>query len=83
LPLAAAELVRTPIGELGREADPVEQLVAARLDLGGRQTVEPSLQPHVLAPGEQEVQGRLLERDADLVSHSGTLADDVVAGDAR
>ncbi len=41
------------------------------------------LQPHVLARGQELVQRRLLQRDADLVPDSGPLVDDVVAGHPR
>ena len=37
----------------------------------------------MLAPGEQEVERRILKRDADQVADRGSLADDVVPADPR
>ena len=61
------------VGRLG-EADPLDQLVAAaqRVRLG--QPVHPGLQAHVLAGGQERVERRLLQRDADRVADLGPLA---------
>ncbi len=48
-----------------------------------RQALERRLQPHVVAPGEQRVERRLLQRGADRRAHRGALAHDVVARHAR
>ena len=77
---AARVAADAPVGCLG-EPDPLEQRVAALLDLGGGEAVEPALEPHVLAPRQQQVERRVLERDADHVADRRALADDVVAGD--
>ena len=53
------------VGRLG-QADPGDQLVAAAQRLGLRQPVHSGLQPHVLARGQELVERRLLEGDADL-----------------
>src|SRR2546423_838240 len=45
--------------------------------------MEPALEAHVLAPRQQQVERRLLKRDADDIADGRALADDVVAGDPR
>ena len=50
------------------EADPLEQLVAAVARSACGSAVERGLQPQVLAPGEQRVERRLLQRGADRAS---------------
>ena len=65
-----------------RETDPRQQLAAALGPLGLRQAVQRSLQPHVLAAGEQRVERRLLQRRADRRPHLRALVHDVVAGHA-
>ena len=64
-----------------READPLDQLVAALGPLGLRHAVEPALKLHVLAPRQQQVERRVLERDPDRIPDGGAVGDDVVAGD--
>ena len=70
---AAGVAADAAVGRLG-EADPLEQGVAARRDLLGRQAVEPALKLHVLAPGQQQVERRILKRDADRVADGGAFA---------
>ena len=78
---AAGVAADAAVGRLG-EAHPLQERVATALDLRRSQAVEAALELHVLAPGEQRVERRLLERDADRVADGGPLADDVVAGHA-
>ena len=70
-----------PVGRV-READPLDQLVAALGALGLRHAVERALQAHVLAGGQVRVERGLLEGGADRVANGGALLDDVEAGDA-
>ena len=56
------------------EADPGEQLVGALVALGLRQPVQGGLQAHVLAPAEQRVERRLLQRGADRAAHPAAFA---------
>ena len=65
------------------EADPLQQLVAARFALGLGDPVQGGLQAHVLAAGQQRVERRLLQGGADRGAHPRALADDVEAGDPR
>jgi enoyl-CoA hydratase/carnithine racemase len=57
----AADLARRRVGQ----ADALEQLVAAGAPVGGGQAVQAGLQVEVLAPGEEVVERRLLQRGAD------------------
>ena len=61
---AAGVAADLAVGRVG-QPDALEQLVAARAALGLRQALQRRLQPHVLAPGEQRVERRLLQRGAD------------------
>ena len=70
------------VGRL-READALEQELAAPGALGPRDALQRRLQAQVLAAGEQRVERRLLERGADRGPHLRALADDVVAGHGR
>src|SRR5436190_1920296 len=45
--------------------------------------MEPALKAHVFPPRQQQVERRVLERDADDVANGRALADDVAAGDRR
>jgi hypothetical protein len=65
------------------QADALEQSVAARAALGLRDALERGLEAHVLAPGEQAVEGCFLERGADRHPHLGALSHDVVTRHAR
>ena len=75
---AAGVAADLAVGCLG-QPDPVDQLVAAALRLGLGDPVHPGLQAHVLAGGQERVERRLLEGDADRVADRGALLDDVVA----
>ena len=79
-PHAARVAADLAVGGVG-EADALDQLVAAAQRLGLRDPVHPGLQAHVLARGQELVERRLLEGDADRVADVGPLLDDVVAGD--
>ena len=57
-----------------READPLEQLVAALVALGLGEAVQGGLQAHVLAAGQQRVERRLLQGGADRGAHPRPLA---------
>jgi hypothetical protein len=61
------------------QAHALDQLVAAPAPLALRHALQRGLQLHVLAPGQQRVQGRLLQRGADRRAHGGSRAHDVVA----
>ena len=62
---AAGVAADLAIGRLG-EADALDQLVAAAQRLVLRDPVHPRLQSHVLACGQERIERRLLQRDADL-----------------
>jgi len=70
------------VGGLG-EPDAVEQLVRPRLPRLARERLEGSLEPQVLAAGEQRVERGLLQRGADRGTDLRSFANDVVAGDPR
>ena len=63
------------------QTNPLEELVSPVGALVTRHAVERGLQPQMLAPGEQRVEGCLLERGADRRTHLGAFLDDVVARD--
>jgi hypothetical protein len=70
------------VGGLG-QADPLQERVSPALELLRGKAMEAALELHVLAPREQHVERRFLQRDADRVADGRSLANDVVAGDAR
>jgi hypothetical protein len=70
------------VGRVG-EADALEQLGAAAAPLGLGQPVEPALQLHVLAAGEEVVERGVLQRRADVPAHVGAMARHVEAGHGR
>jgi hypothetical protein len=73
----AADLAVRRLGE----ADALEQLGPPRGALGGGEPVQPALERHVLAPGEEVVERGLLQRGADAAAHLLAVAGDVEAGD--
>ena len=70
------------IGGVG-EPDALQQGGSALGALRLAQPVEPGLELHVLAAGEEVVERRLLQRGADVAAHVGALVGDVEAGDRR
>ena len=68
------------VGRVG-EPDPLQQLAAALGALGLAEAVQGGLQAHVLAAGQQRVEGGLLQGGADRRAHLRPFGDDVVAGD--
>ena len=72
-PHAARVAADLAVGGVG-EADARDQLVAAAQRLGLRDPVHPGLQAHVLARGQELVERRLLQRDADRVADLRALA---------
>jgi hypothetical protein len=65
------------------EADAVQQLLGARLPLRLRDALQRRLQAQVVAGGEERVESRFLERDADEPADLRPVLDDVVARDER
>jgi hypothetical protein len=67
----------------GGEPDALEQLLGAAPALVARDPVQGHLEAQVLAPGQERVERRLLERRPDRRAHLRPLLHDVEAGDAR
>src|SRR5215216_705667 len=66
-----------------REPDALQELSAPLFPLCSRQAVQSSLEPQVVAAGEERVEGGLLQRRPYRGAHLRPLLHDVVAGDAR
>jgi hypothetical protein len=80
-PLHATRVARhLAVGGVG-EADALEELVRVHLAAVLADALQRRLQSKVVATGEQRVERRLLERDADHRAHLRAFLDDVVATD--
>ena len=64
------------------QTDPREQLVGTLVALVARKRLQRRLEPEMLAPGQQRVECRLLQRRTDGGSDLRPFRDDVVAGHA-
>ena len=71
-----------PVGRLG-QTDPLEQRLGATPPLGAREALKGRLEDEMFTPGEDRVEGGLLQRCADRGPHLRTLADDVIPTDGR
>src|SRR5690348_3038362 len=82
-PLHAARVAADPpLGGLG-QTDPLKQLLGASSPLGAGDALQRGLENEMLAPGEDRIEGGLLQRGADGRADLRALADDVVAADRR